>query len=495
MKLKEYLNSFISRRKRNSSSKSHKTKSHHESISLTNCQQEIRGCEDTNEILIGNHQNRTQTLLNQHVQVVNAILGRQTYANPYFSCIHCRGTHRSKQSNLSLNRNHSSILETCNPECEYQHQTINSLNNNFLSRKVKQRSKIRTNPWIKTTRILQSKCSIYDSISSLTLTHSESFPPIISFESIHVNNLSNVILHQNDSKHGFSWSNSRFIDSSSLDSMNSEVSLLDERQRVQYTYHTEQYSHCQMTNLSDNKTSVPKSSLFCHQRSSNIPIFSSKKSLDRKYYSVSSLSRFINDYFLNELEGIIENEHLHTPQIPTQDSLFILPLDETNIKFSSAIPISSPKILRKTNSHAMFKQLEDDIQIIKNLNYELIEQISSFAIYPKEVKRQSIHEQVDQWIDECLTNSGNTSGVLYRTTYNRLSNIREVGSTHASLNDTKETSSVPKLQKQKETEAMTTLYISSVSPTKCIFSSADQSLPTLQCETMRQNFKSNECPF
>jgi hypothetical protein len=125
MKIKEYLNSLVSRRKSNTSSKSDKIKSHHASISSTDCQYEICGYEDTNKVLTNDHHSRTQILLNRHAQLVNTIVRIRSQQDN--SCLHC---HQPEQENLLLNRNYSNTLATCNSNRECQHQTLISSSNN-----------------------------------------------------------------------------------------------------------------------------------------------------------------------------------------------------------------------------------------------------------------------------------------------------------------------------------------------------------------------------
>jgi hypothetical protein len=393
---------------------------------------------------------------------VNTIVGIRSQQD-------CRISHQSVQENIFLNRNYASTLATSNPRRERQHQTSTS-STNSLSTKTRQRSKIRTNPWIKTTRTSQVEYPINDPILSPGLIHSESFPQIISNGNIHSTNPSNIILHQSDSGQGFSLSSSRMIDSSSPDNTSTDGQILDEKHRREQYYFPK-------TNPSDNKRRGKKSVQPRYQRPSNTRIVTSPKK--HPYQARSSSPRLHHDHFSAEFEDIVENERLNKQRSPSRMSPFILPLDETNI------PSSTIGTLKKTNSHTILKhieEIENEIRMMKNLNLDPEEQIFS----SNNDERQSIHEQVDQWIEECLTTTKHNPPTLLHNQCDRLSNAIQDYVVCVYSNKNYQTSSLPKPPKQ--TELMTAFYLSSIPTTKGTFSSNFQ--------TIEKDFKStHECPF
>jgi hypothetical protein len=312
MKFKDYLNSLVSKRKSSTpSTKSHQkpinTKKPQESNPSADCHYDICGYEDINGFGTDDQHSRTQILLARHAQLVNTIVEtRSSHENVFPSCTQCRASRQSSSiisphtsippplpPKLSLdhqmsfsNRNYSSTLATCSPRRECQQQTyhpahlissqysapnsnVMSTSNSSLwttttaSLSKKQRSRIRTNPWIGSTQtnnrasifmepsntyqyqtsstttvapqLSQPEYGVYDPTyhaSPMGLIHSESFPQTISNGNIHSINsppppppvpvpTSSVILHQSDSGHGFSLSSSRVIDSSSSSSSSS----------------------------------------------------------------------------------------------------------------------------------------------------------------------------------------------------------------------------------------------------------------------------------
>ncbi|CAF4681031.1 unnamed protein product [Rotaria sp. Silwood1] len=505
MKLKEYLNFLVSRRKSNASSKSHKPKSHHQSLSSTDCHYEICGYDDVNKVSIDNHHNRTEMLLTRHAQLVNTIIGIRSQENLCSSCSHCRMLQQSQEKNLSLNHNYSSTLATSNPRRECQsNQTMLSTSNNSLWTKTRQRSKIRTNPWINTIRTSQAEYSIHGPKSSSTLIHSESFPQTISNGNIHSINPSNIILHQSDSGHGFSLSSSRIIDSSSPDITSIDGPLLDDKQNISYTNHIEQYIPSEIKTPSDKKRKI-RSIQSRYQRSLNTRTSSSsKKSMNHNYHSRSSSPRLSNDHFSIEFEEIVENEHTHKQKSPIRKSPFILPLDDTDVKLSSPLPILySTATLKKTDSHTILnhiEEIENEIRMMTNLKFDNDEQIhSSTIIYPKEDEKRFIQEQVNQWVEQCLTannnnNNNNHSTNLLHTKCEHLSNTLKDYVVCVCSNDDYETSTLPK--SQNENELMTTFYISSISTIKRTLSLLDQSLQQSKSRTITKDFKfMHECPF
>jgi hypothetical protein len=309
MKFKDYLNSLVSKRKSNASS----SKSQHKPINpkklqepttSTDCHYDICGYEDVNGTAPDDQHSRTQVLLARHAELVNTIVETRTsHDNTFPSCPQCRISHQQSpvipplppplppklsfdQQTSFSNRNYSSTLATCSPrrECQHYHHhqqqqyphhhthllssqystpnpsvissSSSSLWTTTTNLSKKQRSRIRTNPWIgntstntrpstfiesspvfddRTPPLLQPEYFIYDPTfrsSPLGLIHSESFPQTTSNGNIHLTNpppppppapvpTSSIILHQSDSGHGFSLASSRVIDSSSSSSSSS----------------------------------------------------------------------------------------------------------------------------------------------------------------------------------------------------------------------------------------------------------------------------------
>ncbi|CAF3442524.1 unnamed protein product [Rotaria socialis] len=504
MKLKEYFSSLVSRRKSNASSKYHKPKAHHQSISSTDCHYEICGYEETNNDPLDNRYTRTEMLLTRHAQLVNTIIGIRSQENLCStSCSNCRLFHPIQEPNVYLSRHYSSTLATRKPSRESQNQAIISSSNTSISTKTRQRSRIRTNPWIQTSRISKPEDSIYEPPSSLsTLIHSESFPQTISNGNIHAINQSNVKFHQSDSGHGFSLSSSRAIDSSSSpDNTSIDGILFDEKQNVLYTNQTEQYFHSKTTTSSDNTRKIKRSAQARFQRSSNTRISTSpKRSVDQNHHSHSSSPRLSNDHFSIEFEEIVENAYPHKLQSPTRKSPFILPLDETNVKLASSLSILHPPPvtnLIKTNSRTILRhieEIENEIRMIKNLNFDDDKSIDLSIVDSKEGQRQTMYEEVDQWVENFLTTAENDSLNFLHTECNHLSNTMKDYVACVCSNDTYSTSSVPK--SQSKTEIMTAFYISTVPAIKQVFSCSDQSLDRSKSQTIRNDLKfMYECPF
>ena len=470
MKIKEYFHSLVARRKSSSASKSPKIKPHQGSISSTDGHYEICGYEDPTKLILSDHSTRTEVLLNRHAQLVNTIVGIRSQQD-------CRIVHQ--QNDLVSNRNYSSTLATSKPHREYHQQTSSQ---NSLTNTIRQRSKIRTNPWIQTSRISQTECSMYNPTLSSGLTHSESFPQTLANA-----NPGNVILHQSDSGHGFSLSSSRMIDSSSADNTSSDGAMLDERRRHRFP----------RTNPSENKRRGKKVVQTRYQRPTNN---TRSTTSPKKYHchSRSSSPRVHPDHFSREFEDIVENERFNRRPSPTRKNPFILPLDPTDIESSSmAYPTTTTTTgtLRKTNSHTILKhieEIENEIRLMKNLNLDSEEPILSTT----HNQRRSIHEQVDQWIDECLTTRKSPSII-------RLNNER----THLSDTTTdyrrcvhsdeqqQQTSSLSK--PPKKPEIMTAFYLSSIPTTKqTVLATTEPSSPTRHSQILANDWRSiHECPF
>ena len=175
--------------------------------------------------------------------------------------------------------------------------------------------------------------------------------------------------------------------------------------------------------------------------------------------SPSSSSPSIDDHFSLEFEEIVENERLqkHRNDMPTsaaspRKSPFILPLDDTNVKLSGSSsspppplsktpppPVLFSSTLTKTNSRAILKhiqEIENEIRMIKNLDIDQHDDddddehnpVNDFILSPRaypeddldldedniEDGRQLIYEQVDQWVEKCLTTGTNTNNPAVR---------------------------------------------------------------------------------
>ncbi|CAF0937959.1 unnamed protein product [Didymodactylos carnosus] len=215
----------------------------------------------------GNDTGRTKLLLARHAQLVNTIIGQRNESSFCNHHSYLPGTPRISalppplppkndfyNSNSSVavsNRNYYGTLATCSPrrECCAQYSTTNSKssnndnNTNSWSTSSKQRTRIKTNPWIhspKWCRPTPSTClcptavdyCLYDPSVGNSLPHSESYPKTV-LEQLHqtkkqqqqenspiviVNPKVATVLHQSDSGQGFSLSSIGEINSSSSSS-------------------------------------------------------------------------------------------------------------------------------------------------------------------------------------------------------------------------------------------------------------------------------------
>ncbi|UJR21460.1 hypothetical protein I4U23_024545 [Adineta vaga] len=485
MKLKDYLNSLVSRRKSNPTIKPSKFKAPQDSISATDCHYEICDSNDLKKFSNNDHPNRTETLLNRHAQLVNTIVNIQSQTN---SCPQCRLLHQQGQQSILSNCHYSNTLSTCHIHQEYPYQSMISSSNNSLCIKTRQRSKIRTNPWIHTNFQSQSKQSSSNPpMITSGLIHSESFPQTLANGNTRLTNPTNRILHHSDSGHGFSLSSSRIIDSSSPDNTSNDGILLDDK-------HNAQYSSPQ-TIPSDQKRKNRKSSHSRYQRPSNLRVSSPKKSYsNRKHQIRNSSPRLINDHFSIQFEEIVENERLHKQQqqqqrSPMRQSPFILPLDEPYTNSSSSVPTLRSTNLKKSDSRTILKhieEIENEIQLITNLNIEQEEQMLSSNDFTKEKSRHSIHEQIDQWIEQCLTIPQSNPTTRLHTECDLLSDTIKEYVTCICPNE-----------KTKSTELMTAFYLSeTTSPPKRTKSFVDQPLQIYQTQINDKDSKSiHECPF
>lgn len=483
MKLKEYLNSLVSRKKKSTSPKTYKPTSHHQSISSADCHYEICGYEDIGNVSTETQPSRTEVLLSRHAHLVDTIVGIRSQENLSSSCSHCRMLHPSHEQTLPLPHTYSSTLATCNPHRENQNQTTISSSNNSLWTNVRQRSKIRTNPWIQTTRTFQPEYSIYEPIKASTLIHSESFPQTISNVNMKGVKQSNKILHHSDSGHGFSLTSSRAIDSSSSDNTSSDGPSLDDKQHTSYMNPNEQYLPVKPTICSARKRRLNKIIQARYTNSSNIRVPTPIRPMNRNPYSNSVSPRLVNDRFSMEFEEIVENEYSPKQQSPPQRSPFILPLDSTT--------------LQKTNSRTILKhiqEIENEIQMIKNLNFGHDSHILSSAIFAQENEQQSIHEKVDQWVEECLTTNQNHAAKLLHTELNHLSNTMQDYVGCVCPNDDDKISSSP--QPEKDTEVMTAFYLTTLPMMKRRYSSIDQFVQPSDPEMINKDVKfMHESPF
>ncbi|CAF3406838.1 unnamed protein product [Rotaria socialis] len=258
-----------------------------------------------------------------------------------------------------------------------------------------------------------------------------------------------------------------------------------------------------------------------------------------QYHSRSSSSRSINDHFSLEFEEILENERSHKQRKDKQPSTnivspklissrknpFILPLDETNIKLPSPPPILFSPKLTKTNSRAILKHIadiENEIRLIKNLDltndddddYDLL----PCAANPEDIniehekshehdvnnaeedikdERQSINEQVDQWVEKCLQTAKtttNNSSTLVHTECDQLSNTVKDDVLCVCSNDDRQTTSEP----EKTTKLVTAFYLSSIPArtTKRTSSFINQPFKLEKSQTIIDYLQpTHECPF
>lgn len=446
MKLKDYLNSLVTRRKSNPGAKPARFKSAAESVSAADCHYEICDSTDARKCPANDQHNRTEVLLNRHAQLVNTIVGFQSQTN---ACTHCRA---GSSAFLSLGH-YSNTLDTCHVRQDHPYQTFASSSNNSLCAKTRQRSKIRTNPWLKPAQPSSSSKHFPHHSSTVPsgLIHSESFPQTICNANTRSTNPSHGVLHQSDSGQGFSLSSSRIVDSSSPDDTSNDGLRLDDP-------HTEQYSS-PTTMPADPQRRSKKAVQTRYQHPSNVRV--------SRQQTRNSSPRLFNDHFSIQFEEIVENERLHQYRSPTRQSPFILPLDDTCGKGTPSTVTLRSSTLNKSDSRSILKhieEIENEIQLIANLNIEQDEQMLASNDSSKEVNRRSIHEQVDEWIEQCLTTpNANPPAILPHT----------------------EGEKPP----TKPTEMMTAFYLSATSPPRRSNSFISQ--PMQLCEPKAVH----ECPF
>ena len=361
MKLKDYLHSLVSRRRSiGSTSKSEAKLLHNgkqpESATCVDCHYDICGYEDVNTLLPDDQRTRTHLLLSRHAELVSNIVESRSPSShentlSHSSCLQCRLSHFQTTCippplpppplppKLSFdgatsfsNRNYSSTLATCSPrrECQQmppmsvlssQYSTPNPsmissssslwTNGNNLSKK--QRSRIRTNPWIgktlnptRPTTFIESDCGsyahslipnskqpeycLYDPAfrtSPPGLIHSESFPQTMSNGNIQMIASpgpllappplpppgissavpqSNIILHRSDSGHGFSLSSSRVIGSSSSSASPPSTSSSPDSTSVDGPLSNGKISHRQRKYRKTNSSISPNSLIDHHSK-------------------------------------------------------------------------------------------------------------------------------------------------------------------------------------------------------------------------------------
>ena len=484
MKLKDYLNSLVSKRKSTSTSssknqqKSTLAKAHHPPTSSTDGQYEICASED-------DHHSRTHVLLARHAHLVNTIVRtRTTSQKTEISCSQCHLVHPSEHND---HRPYSSTLAMPHSE-QYPsscYPTLISSSNQSLWTKTRQRSKIRTNPWIKTASLThhnsQVDYSIPHPIVSAGLIHSESFPQTILTGTSHSVNppipARNIVLRQSDSGQGFSLASSRMIDSSSPDDAST---VEDQQQQLHFSSlsmrnskrssNVEQYFSPPSTSA-DSHSFVVRGKKSRYVKPSRAKRTSpNRSSIDRNRHS----PRLQADQYSMDFEEIVENRR------PSQvrPSPFILPLAETDLN-SSSLPYAPP--ITPVHSRTILKHIEDienEILLMKNLN---IEPVHPSAGYACDTDRQSIHEQVNQWIEACLTTATtmetNPSTDVH-TERDRLANTKEdypIGT--RSINEHERFGAA---KGKEDTELMTAFYLTSMSISKRTVTTAPVK-STLEC--------------
>ena len=471
MKLKDYFNSLVSKRKSTSASsskayqKSTLPKARPPPTSSTEGQYEICGVED-------DHNSRTHVLLARHAHLVNTIVRTRAPQNPEISCSQCHLVHLSEHNTY---RPYSSTLIMPHAE-QYRsscYPTLISSSNQSLWTKTRQRTKIRTNPWIKTAPLTHRSShvdySIHHPIVSSGLIHSESFPQTMLTGTGHSVNPSipsaNVVLRQSDSGQGFSLASSRMIDSSSPD----DASTVEEKQQLAFSSlsmrnskrssHVEQYVSPQ-TVLPDGHSFVVRGKKSRYVRPPRAKKSSpNRSSVDRSRHS----PRPQPDQYSMDFEEIVENRR------PSQhrQSPFILPLAETDLNSSSApyAPPTTPAHSRTILKH--IEDIENEILLMKNLDLEPVHPSNGYA---GDGDRKSIHEQVDQWIDACLTTAPtmetNPSTEVH-TERARLANTNEdYPNCTRSIN---EHESFASAKSEEDTEIMTAFYLTSMPTSKRTF--------------------------
>ncbi|CAF3552437.1 unnamed protein product [Adineta steineri] len=489
MKFKDYLNSLVSRRKSSTSSKSHHPiihkKNTQESTTSADCHYDICGYEDINGIVSNDQHSRTQILLAPPAPTTSSVILHQSDSGHGFSLSSSRVIN-SSLSSTSTSSSSSSSPSSPPPSSSSPDDTSADgiLSNNKQSYRQKK---------------LKKKTS---STSPLSRKKSPA---------------RNINIEQNF------CSNTISSDGGSL-TRRTKTHQIPSTNSAQYRY--------------QRSLGVRKPS----------PI---KTSIDRKHskqqHSHSSSSQSIDDHFSLEFEEILENERsckqrkdkqFSTKSISPTESPFILPLDEINKKITSPpSPIVFTSTLTKTNSRAILKhieEIENEIRLIKNLDIanngedeEVQEQeedddedeeyIISPHAYPEEDidledennndieevviqdGRQSIYDQVDQWVEKCLTTTAtttnnNSSSTRLHTECDHLSKTIKDYVVCVCPNDNQQTIPIP----EQTTQLMTAFYLSSIPTrtTKRTSSFIAEPVKLEESQTVTQHLKSiHECPF
>lgn len=315
MKFKDYLNSLVLKRKTNP------TKTHRQSNPTVQGKYDVCTSEDSASTNTDERYSRTEVLLARHAQLINTIVRTRNSDTTNFHQTPLFENIRAYPNSMTMpHQNHH-----CHGR-EHQHHNRLPIESRIVSNsqslwgQTRQRTKIRTNPWIKTS-------SMCDQRDSSSLINSESFSQRIS-KNCHP--IHEHILPQSDSGRGFSLSSSRMIDSSSPD----DVLVKDEGYRLS------------MTN-SPHRNSVDSPS-----------------------------------YRMNSSANRIQSKRRSSP--------FILPLNNKN----DDQPISKD-----------VDAFENEILCIENINFEPIESLDNATFFTNDDGPVPvwIHDQVDQWVDACLT--------------------------------------------------------------------------------------------
>ena len=367
MKFKDYLSSLISKRKTNSS-KSILPKSQRPS---NLGQYEITTVDESSPSLINDRCSRTELLLARHAQLVNTIVRTRTSEKNSESSICQPRLSQILQGNSCRTYSSSSTMP---------HVNHHSMEDNPLWIKTRQRTKIRTNPWLKTTSVSSDYTDETlnhlknDARQMSGLIHSESFPLTMLMGTVPSKTRN---LHHSDSGHGFSLSSSRMIDSSSPD----DVSIKDD------TYHL---------SLSNGMRRSSEGIISFHGISLNNDNFVLPSKTSR-YQRSSKARRSSTEHIRSSRRGYHEQYSINFDDIaedrsysPQQTNPFILPLDTNSGNLS---PIETPTNSRTILQH--MEEIEKEIRLIQNLDFESNDQVND--------QRHSIHQQVDQWVDACLT--------------------------------------------------------------------------------------------
>ena len=295
MKLKDYFHSLVSKRKSS-------TKSSHRAKSTVDSPYEISICDET--------RSRTELLLNRHAELVNSIV--QTRA----SQPNIDRPSLSDQPSHSSQRSYSSTLNMFGRSTDPSSSVSSSHQSLWI--KSRQRTKIRTNPWISNVSTPHPTTG--------GLIHSESFPLTIGNGTSHTS--------------------------------------VSPPTRLRHFTDNDDHDDVFEQNRPSAFSSVPSRHRYKKPRKSVVERTNSSRYPD--HYSI-------------EFEDHLERS---SPE-RQQNSPFILPIDRNQ----------SLKMRRTPLRH--IDELDHDIERIHTLNLQSHES----------PRPPSIHEQVDQWVEACLTES------------------------------------------------------------------------------------------